>query len=472
MNLSPVIPTARERVWRRVIAGGPGWRSAVVDATLLLAILLLVDAVFAWPSLGWFDLNPCPYLLVPSLIGARYGFFPGLISGFATALIVSGAAVATGGKSWAALWDAQAFLLLSMPIVGGVFGDVQAFFKRDVKRLELLGAEASIRMRRLDEEVYLLRTAKDQLERTLATVDANVSSLDFEIRRLFQASGDAVFEGLLGILSRCVRVAEAGLYVPPQKPGQGWTRAALMGSGRWLPPVLHPLEHALTRTAVTERDLATLPDLLAEAGPGPEPEKDFLIASPLLTLDREIIGLLVVSDLPFVAMNRQTVHMVSIVCRWAARFLAMKSAHASGRARMLHGSTRTMICYGHQITPALSLVWETWRTLRITSCVLVLRQSAGREGAPQDQDAFEVAIGPLLRGSDILAWREGEQAPHIVVVLPLTGERGGRICLDRVLQSPGVSGDLVSLTDCQSLKDLEQRVDRLIRGLSQQEARG
>jgi hypothetical protein len=319
-------------------------------------------------------------------------------------------------------------------------------------------------MRRLDEEVYLLRTAKDHLERTLATVDANVSSLDFEIRRLFQASDDAVYEGVLGILSRTVQVIEAAVYVPPSKGGEPWTRAALIGPDKRLPAALHPLEHALTRCALKEKEIATLPELLAEGAEagGPEPDAAFLIASPLLTLDRELTAMLVIADLPFAAMNQQSAHMVNIVCRWAARLLAMKSAHASGRARMLHGSTRTMICYSSEIPEALRLVWEAWTTLRIASYVIVFRPAP--EGPRLDQAAFEKAVGSLLRNSDILAWRQGPDEPHIVAVLPLTGERGARICLERIVSMPGVTGDLIAISDCPSLADLERGVDQSICG--------
>ena len=88
-------------------------------------------------------------------------------------------------------------------------------------------------LKKLDTDLFLLREAKAELERLLATRDAELSTLDAEIRRLFDSEGDELWQDILLLLNRQARVSDAAIYkVAPD--GHTLVRKGLLGSARSL----------------------------------------------------------------------------------------------------------------------------------------------------------------------------------------------------------------------------------------------
>ncbi|NDE97545.1 MAG: hypothetical protein EB034_04595, partial [Verrucomicrobia bacterium] len=51
-----------------------GW----LDLAVLTGLLLIVNGIFAPRDIGWTHLHPTPWLLLPILMGCRYGFGSGM----------------------------------------------------------------------------------------------------------------------------------------------------------------------------------------------------------------------------------------------------------------------------------------------------------------------------------------------------------------------------------------------------------
>lgn len=63
--------------------------SIALDAAVAAAAIVGANLLFDRAHPGWTNLNPSPYLLLPILLGGRYGFMPGILAGLtASALIV------------------------------------------------------------------------------------------------------------------------------------------------------------------------------------------------------------------------------------------------------------------------------------------------------------------------------------------------------------------------------------------------
>ncbi len=64
-------------------------KSIALDAAVVAAAIVGANLLFDRAHPGWTNLNPSPYLLLPLLLGGRYGFLPGILAGLtASALIV------------------------------------------------------------------------------------------------------------------------------------------------------------------------------------------------------------------------------------------------------------------------------------------------------------------------------------------------------------------------------------------------
>ena len=54
----------------------------------LFAILAGINYFISPSDIGWFAVNPTPFLLIPALLGVRYGFRAGLRAGLLSALFL------------------------------------------------------------------------------------------------------------------------------------------------------------------------------------------------------------------------------------------------------------------------------------------------------------------------------------------------------------------------------------------------
>ena len=90
-------------------------RFAVVDFLALVVVLGVLNALISRGDPGWFTLNPTPWLVVPAVLGVRYGFAAGVLSGLATAGLLLGARI------WwqpAESFADHKFLYASLPLFG------------------------------------------------------------------------------------------------------------------------------------------------------------------------------------------------------------------------------------------------------------------------------------------------------------------------------------------------------------------
>ena len=110
-------------------------RIAALDAMVLAAILASLNFWLAPTDPGWLNVNPSPYLLLPILIGGRFGFLPGTGAGvLAVAIIVA-------GQCWlkkvdpASSLSSERYVYTCLVLIGGICGELQHFFDGKLKRV-------------------------------------------------------------------------------------------------------------------------------------------------------------------------------------------------------------------------------------------------------------------------------------------------------------------------------------------------
>ena len=106
------------RPWQDVVAIGGG---------LALLNLLTVPS-----DLGWLSLNPSPWIVLPLLTGARYGFRWGFLSGAVASLLLLGTLLLTQRDMVAA----HSLFFLALPALGLLAGEAHSLFAVHVPERE------------------------------------------------------------------------------------------------------------------------------------------------------------------------------------------------------------------------------------------------------------------------------------------------------------------------------------------------
>ncbi len=407
-------------------------KSVALDAILLAAVLFGANWLFDRAHPGWTNLNPSPYLLLPLLIGGRYGFFAGVLAGVGAAVLVGLQQVAGQGGALRAVWEQSPYLYAGLVFCGAIAGELFGWFRRERAQSEAQLEKAQTSVRKLDADVRYLRGVKDELDRVVAARDGEVSALDSELRRLYSCNVDDLPGEVLQFLKRQVRLADAALYDVPAEGGP-MRRIAAIGRDAHLPLTLEPNAGAVVRLALERSSLVTLPEILRRGEP--PPTEPTLVAAPLADAQGRIRALLVVNGLPFITFTPQTANLIAMICDWAGEVLDLASG-AEGRYRIVAGRGMQRVFTRVHFQHLLNLAWQAYERHRLPSSVVIFILP----GAPMTEQArFEHVLLGAIRAGDYAA-ELGLSEPHLAVLLPLVGERGATIFMERSRQFLKQSG--------------------------------
>ena len=469
-----------------------GW----LDLGILAGLLLLLNGFLAPRDIGWTHLQPTPWLLLPVLMGCRYGFASGM-AGAAVAMVVVGIgffqqtehyAIKTPEQAKAALEKRMnqvaivvldgrpaanrpelqtrqldvlisvllrhhGYLFAAMFAAGGICGQIQRGFKAREILVSTQADRAADRLKKLDTDLFLLREAKAELERLLATRDAELSTLDAEIRRLFDSEGDELWQDILLLLNRQARVSDAAIY-KLSSDGKTLLRKGLLGSARSLGEQLTVKDIEMAGLALKSKSTVTIPEFWQRTV---GEQRDYLMVVPLLDSRDQPLALLVVTGMPFISLTKKSVYLITLICRWAAR-VAEVEAQADTTSRAVAGLEGQRVFTEQFFRQNVQLAFDSWQKHSLPSAV-VLFAAARQPKARQAQ--LETLIMANIRGGDFPA-TIGLPIPHLAVLLPLCGERGVGIFADRILAAcrrdpelgPHVQAHVVNLDGVTSLDQL------------------
>ena len=403
-----------------------GWKvtSVLLDGFTVGLVLLGINALFAPQDLGWIKTNPSPMLLLPVLIGCRYGFNAGIISGFAAGLpLLMHTNAWTIDGILAVVMD-HGYFFSSLIILGGICGEIHFNLRANQLKIEKENQSQKSRMRLLNEETEFIRTVNSELERLLATRDSELSTLDSELRRLFDSEQEELYQDFLFLLNRQCRVSDAGVYSWKEE-GESLTRTALIGNPLDLPEEIELEEKDMISLAAQRKTVVALPDQWAQSGKQVE---DFLIVIPLLSSDDSITAFLVIKDMPFISFERSNIRLIHLISKWASRVMEIQS-ESEGVYRVVPEGLGQKLFFPDYFKKAVQLALESYRENRLPSSLVTFRI----DGADKKEQALlESQVMKTMRNGDFPSALD-LNVPNIAVLLPLASERGASIFMKRIV---------------------------------------
>lgn len=380
---------------------------------VLAAILVSLNFWIAPTDPGWLNVNPSPYFLLPILIGGRFGFLPGMGAGVLSVAIIA------AGQFWLKKVDpvsslnSARYVYSCLVLTGGICGELQHFFNGKLKRLTEIQGTFQQRIKKLDNELYFLREAKVEVDRIIATHDSGLSTLDAEIRELYLINDEQFYQQVLALLNRQAHVADAAIYLI--QPNHQLLRQAVIGNENSLPQELALSEVEMALLAIERKTAVSISEFWNLGATRPEP---YLICLPFLDADDNPVAVLTITGMPFFSLNQKSVHLITVICKWASRVIQVKKT-ADGNFRLVDGVQKHKVFTEKILRRNLELASLSHQTHHLPS-TLVFFSLPGM--ALTLQPAFERAIISCVRAGDFAAQLDFG-FPNLAVLLPLTGER-------------------------------------------------
>ncbi|MCB1097393.1 MAG: hypothetical protein KDN22_17610 [Verrucomicrobiae bacterium] len=286
------------------------WLGVLGDFLLVAACLGLTTWLISSRDPLWLRLNPSPLILVPLLLGGRYGLIAGVAAGLLTSAAGVASAVWMEFGTWQAVLTEYRYLFAGLPVLGLVAGELRSALVRTqqsaTRELAVL-KEANLSA---ISALHVAEESSHRLERQLAVHGLEMVSLDNELATILKADDRTLYREVLNLLYRITGIQEAAIYLPANGQSQMLRIATLAGST--IPEAL-PIDEAIVERALVTRDLVTCRDIWEAT---PKQADKWLAALPWVDHEGNVRALLMVRRMALLSINWQSFDRMKTVCQW------------------------------------------------------------------------------------------------------------------------------------------------------------
>lgn len=391
---------------------------SVRDLLVIGALLGVVNRLTSSEDFGWLALNPSPWLLLPVLIGVRYGVVQGLIAG-----TVASGTIAFVRAQWVAL-DArevlvdQPFFFTALLMTGLIAGEAMRALRRANAVLLTDDSKRQAEVERMTAELEVVRETRQQLQERLALLQAPLAGLDDDLRKVITGPAEGLMDRLLDLLHAISDVSSAAIY---RRHGSRLQRIAAINPTGPLSTELDTERVPIARRALTERVMVSVKEALETT-----PTQPFLAAIPFEDAEGE--GILLVQDMPLRSLGWHQFSRMEMVLLWVCGLQLSRKQMEAGTRLVPADTLRLLIgqaLAAHEIHHVPSVVVkltgdDVERSARKIAAVLPPMATA----AALPQNAGVIVLLPFqgIAEATLLAAALRKQAPSVAASSILTSD--------------------------------------------------
>ena len=293
-------------------------RSPFIEMAVGLSVLTAINVLFFKNNLGFTYVSPHPYWLIILPIAARYGAIPGYVVGASAAVIYLALAVLQTGSLFgvAALGTQAALNPVLFFLVGAALGELRESHKRAHKRLAAKYDELEVNVQDLAQRYLAAAELSRELEQRIVTQTSTVTTLYGAAKALEHLEMRDLSPSVLQLITDFIEADTCALYLREQN--RFVLKAGLPASAPFERPQELDPSRGLQAIAVRERRTATVREIVTQATPARIREVPLLMATPLLSEDGEVMGILTVEKMPFLRFTPAAVKLFTLLGDWAS----------------------------------------------------------------------------------------------------------------------------------------------------------
>ena len=412
-----LIADLNTRALQRWIRHHPGLVGRVAE-TIFWPLLFVYLSLISNPVNPFFinDGFPWPWL-GPWLIALRYGVGYGAVASLELLL------------AWSLLANTAQFprlYFLGGAITMLVTGEFGSYWRLRLLRLEQSMRFFSDKVERLTRRLYLIKLSHDELEYKMvdrpgtlreALIDMRVLMDRYTHQNPDDRSGLPGAQIMLDFIVHHCRVESAAIYELRMDPTLRLKQVASVGRQVALedndPLVLRALETG---------HQVHLQDALLETAR----RSALVAATPLLSTERQPFGLMVISNMPFTALNADNLQTIAVLLESYADYL-----------RMLVGATDLLAVWPD--APRGLMGDFAWLTRLRTDYGLESRCVVWRASHAQEKDMLIEILALHTRGETAWHWPQvqapKQDSPCVIALIPFSSASGVRVYKQRIVDA-------------------------------------
>ena len=405
-----------------------------VGGLLGISVLMVINLLWFRDKIGFLGVHPHPYWIVILLIATRYGFRGGVWTGFLAAGIYL--AMLKMGRHDLSLWELADTRYLVTPVlflvVGMIVGEIREVQKRKFEQLET------------DHES--LREAFDQFSRSYEAMDKANQELDTRIisqeHTLFTLYAAAhglkslqekeIYPAVLELVKDFLSAEACSIYMLSDN-----RLKLVIGSGD--PAKLERKkavdpDDGMMGRAFSSGETVSLNFFVSSKDFSQLEGSEIIISAPLVSSNKQTLGVLNIEKLPFVKFNPQTVHMTSLLADWCGVAVENARTYKETKDRNISDEITHAYTYTYlqeRLREEFSRARRYKQPLSVLSLDIV-DFSAFSDQVKQDVlTVLSLVLKNKLRTVDLLF--HGSDTGRYIIILPSTPVEGALIPKQRIL---------------------------------------
>ena len=246
-------------------------------------------------------------LFAPLLIALRYGIAPGMVS-IAIICVLYLVLFRTGLLAG----EFPTVFMLGGILMTMVCGQFSTIWSTRLRRSDQLSRHASERFEQLSRAYFMVRLSHDRMEQNLISRPVTLRDAMIDLRAILASHGglldNETGSALISILVHYCSLESAAIYLMDDKGRMQEKPVAECGRG-----AIFQADDLLLRSAIETGSSAyqSMSHLTRYE------DSPYLIAAPLCTSTGAMKGVLLVSEMPFLALQRETLQIIGVLLAYA-----------------------------------------------------------------------------------------------------------------------------------------------------------
>lgn len=371
----------------------------ILETALLPGLALLISYLVSPENPLWIEAEFPWVWLAPMIIALRYGPIAGLC---ASGVFLLG---------WLGLNRQDLSHFPQQYFLGGlimvmIVGEVSSTWRHHLRKARTAQQYQDLRLEQLVRRHYLLRLSHEQLEQQLIAQPISMRDALLKLRDLSGSSNDVLT--LLGLLSQLCQINTASI-VRLQEDSLEKTPVAQIGGASAL-----DMNDPLIKQALETGSMCHISHSLQNSH-----QTRYILAAPMRDLSGKVYGLLVVEEMPFFALQEETLQTINLLLGYYTDSVA-----ANDLARPL--------LQAHPECPAqfaseLQRMEHVLYTSQLSSTALVLEFSASAVAAETPQ-----LIMQMERNLDQSWLLSGAEKTVLAILMPLSSHAASEGFMNRL----------------------------------------
>ncbi|WP_456399829.1 PelD GGDEF domain-containing protein [Persephonella sp.] len=337
------------------------------------------------------------YIFVVILLTLYYGLLSGILSMFVFGL--------------SALFLYQTFPYQTFfwyLLITFALGEFQQYYRRRIERVEEENSFLKDKIEELGRNFFTLKISHDQIEKNYVLKPLSIRSVLNDIRKMIiTGENQDLFKNFLMLISRFTNIDSGSLYI---KEGNKFKRVASVGKGAEFNEKDPLIEQALADNASTYVAVSRL---------NGEVLSDYLAVIPAVNIHGEIKGILLISEMPFLNLNKDNLLTINVFIT----YLFDEYSNINNMKSIIEKYPDIDVSFLKEVQKLIHLN----KKFQIESSIVVFFMEK-----TDFLESMFIEIEKNVRGFDLSLRYSGDLKEKLIILLPFTGDLGAVEFVDRI----------------------------------------